>query len=43
LSELEQFEAERLDLRKDSEQGGPILDQTNEKPLPIGVPDRAEP
>jgi hypothetical protein len=33
LSEFEQFEAERLDLRKDAEQRGPILEQAGEHGL----------
>jgi hypothetical protein len=33
LSKFEQFEAERLDLRKDAEQRGPILEQTGEHGL----------
>ena len=33
LSQFEQFEAERLDLRKHAEQGGPILEQTGEHGL----------
>ena len=33
LSKFEQFEAERLDLRKDAEQRGPILEQTGEQGL----------
>jgi hypothetical protein len=33
LSKFEQFEAERLDLRKDAEQRGPILAQAGEHGL----------
>jgi hypothetical protein len=33
LSEFEQFEAERLDLRKDAEQRGPIFEQAREHGL----------
>jgi hypothetical protein len=33
LTEFEQFEAERLDLRKDAEQCGPILEQAGEHGL----------
>jgi hypothetical protein len=33
LSEFEQFEAERLDLRQDTEQRGPILEQAGEHGL----------
>jgi hypothetical protein len=33
LPQLDQFEAERLDLRKDAEQRGPILQQTGEHGL----------
>ena len=33
MSKFEQFEAKRLDLRKDAEQRGPILEQTGEHGL----------